>query len=96
MASATVPRRGLDHLGGGLELDRAGEVEALALEVQRGVDDRPQVHVQVILVEGLRDGDDGHNGLLRGCSDGAARRNRDNGEDVGRRSYTHRGRWSRR
>jgi hypothetical protein len=39
------------HLGCGFELDRAGEVEALALEEQRLPEHRLKIHVELLLVE---------------------------------------------
>jgi hypothetical protein len=59
-----VPLGRLHHLGGGLQLDRAGEVEALTLEEERLPEDRPEVDVEVVFVECLGDGDDRHDGLL--------------------------------
>lgn len=75
-----VARRGLDddrprpqpalafggrhHPARGLELDRPGEVEPFDLEEQRVPDDRPEVDEQVVLVELVGQGDDGHDEAL--------------------------------
>jgi hypothetical protein len=80
---AEVSRRGLDedglrcqgsapfgrlhHLGGGLQLDRAGEVEPLTLEIERVAHDRPEVEVKILLVEVLGSGDDRHDAFLIGA-----------------------------
>ena len=56
----SVPVSGLHHLGRGLQLDRAGEVEALTLQEQRVPEDRPKVDVEVVLVESLGNGYDRH------------------------------------
>jgi hypothetical protein len=63
---APVPLGAGHHLGRRLQLDRAGEVEALALQEERLPEDRPEVDVEVVLVEGLGDGDDRHRGPLNG------------------------------
>jgi hypothetical protein len=63
---APVPLGGLHHLCRGLQLDRAGEVEALTLEEEWPPEDRPEVDVEVVLVESLGDGDDRHRGHLAG------------------------------
>ncbi len=54
---------GLHHLGGGLELDRAGEVEPFAFQVERAPEDRAQVDVELFVVELVRTRNDGHDVL---------------------------------
>jgi hypothetical protein len=51
---------GLDHLAGGLELDRTGEVEAFALQEEGNVEHGAEIDVQVLNVEVLRRADNGH------------------------------------
>ena len=55
-----VPVGGLHHLSRGLQLDRAREVKALTLQEQRTPEDRTKVYVEIVLVEGLRNGYNRH------------------------------------
>src|SRR5690606_33971283 len=58
----------LDHARGGLELDRTGEIEALALEVQRVSVQRPQIDVEIFGVEFVRSRYDRHDSPSRTSS----------------------------
>src|SRR5690606_10298699 len=62
-----VPLGAVHHLGRGLQLDRACEVETLALQEEALPHDRPEVDVERILGEAVRMGDDRHGGLLTAC-----------------------------
>jgi len=55
-----APLGRLHHLGGGFQLDRAGEVEALALEEQRLPKHRLKIDVELLLVETLGRRNDWH------------------------------------
>ncbi len=63
-SSPRVAFGGLDHRGGGLEFDRAGEVEAFDLEVEVGAEAGLEVHEQALGVEVLGTGDDRHGDRL--------------------------------
>jgi hypothetical protein len=71
-AQQPVTLGGLDHRGRGLQLDRAGEVEALALEEQRAPECRPEIDIEVFLVVFLGSGDDRHGSAPLGCRERSA------------------------